>query len=103
MPNRYIVIAVNEGNKTALLEALAPGWTPTDIFSVIPGFHGTMNKAQLANLLADARVESVECDAITTIRQGGGAVDNAATCLAAGGLPVAIASAALGLTLLGVM
>ena len=70
MPNRYIVIAVNEGNKTALLTL----WTPTGIFSVIPGFHGTMNKAQLVSwfLLADARVESVECDAITTIHQGGG-------------------------------
>lgn len=89
LPNEYIFLAVDEGNKTALLESLAPDWTPTDTYTVIPGFAGVMNKTLLASVLEDPRVEIVECNSVTSI-------DNSAGrgVVAGGGLPVLVAAAA---------
>lgn len=89
LPNEYIFLAVDEGNKTALLESLAPDWTPTDTYTVIPGFEGVMNKTLLASVLEDPRVEIVECNSVTSI-------DNSAGrgVVAGGGLPVLVAAAA---------
>jgi len=64
-PNEYIVTTRNQGDNAALLEELAP-WTPTQTYTIFPGFAGTMNITQLAGLLADARVDSVECDKLIT-------------------------------------
>ena len=84
---------MDEGNKTALLESLAPDWTPTDTYTVIPGFAGVMNKTLLASVLEDARVEIVECNSVTSIDSSADQPADSGV-VAGGGLPVLVAAAA---------
>ena len=78
LPNQYIVMLTNHSNTTAVLASLSP-WTPTHIYEyTFPGFAGTMNQTQLVELLADARVRSIECDGEVSIAGPGvaGPVDD---------------------------